>query len=119
MPVIIVAAALFLIFLVVILIAWVSASVEERHAIQRIAAELCPNCRKQIGSEAVLAARDEYRKKVKELLKSSSEIRFRLVSVWNILCPHCGFAFERRPYGTTEEEKPAIANPGAERSDDD
>jgi DNA-directed RNA polymerase subunit RPC12/RpoP len=68
-----------------------------RRSIKMASTCRCPKCGNIVGRDAVLAAKEAYGQKVREMMQQHPGVMFRLVAEWQLGCPRCSFKFYLYP----------------------
>jgi hypothetical protein len=88
---------LFAGFILLIVVMSIYTAYTNRRDLRFLSAFACPKCETVLGRAPVLAAKDRYEQKIRELSKNLRVI-LRLASpIWEIECPRCSFKFLYHP----------------------
>ena len=103
-------------FILLVLAAWASGAYSLRRSIRIASASPCPECGKTIGRASVLAGKDRFSDKIRDMWKQHPGIKFRIIAEWEIECPHCGRRFFFYP-DTIRIERASIFSHGSSLPD--
>ena len=79
----------FTLFAVSILAVLVVAKLRQKRALKALARSPCPSCGQPFGRAAAIAAHERFVAERQEMRRQNPNIKFSLMEVWTVCCPHC------------------------------